>query len=233
MLSYYEQHGYEKTIKMAKEMMASRHRKKDMHFMTHTHGELCEVVAIVTVKEYMRNNPEKTSGWFYTHSTILKDPKGSRRTGFFTELDLTIFTPASIIALECKSYSGDKRLQDICTINVKGRKTDVFKQHRMHTEVLINNVDSARDDKTVPGYQLSLFNFSNGDIRDERSDQNKAAMLLSDENTLPNILDYFAGKPPVWDMKTLRKFMSIIESKRIENAKAHESYLKSLGRWNK
>lgn len=159
LMEYYQNNGFEKTVETARKMLSSKTHKEDMLFLTHVHGEICEVVAMLTIDQFMQQHPEETKDWFVTKGTILRDPQNKGRKNYFTELDVTLFTPQMIYALECKCYSGEKKLQDECTINRRGNKTDVYAQHKRHIEVLINNIDTARQRKDVQGYQLILLIF--------------------------------------------------------------------------
>ena len=228
LMEYYQHNGFEKTIATAREMLNSSVHRGEKLFFNHVHGEICEVVAMVTIDTFMQQHPEETRDWFVTKGTILRDPRNQGRRNYFTELDVTLFTPQRIYALECKCYGGDKKLQDVCTINRKGNRTDVFAQHRKHVEVLMNNIDAARREKGAKGYQLILFDFSAGTLVDERSKENRLLMLCLNEATLPRLLAMNKELPVVWDVKTVKRFMSIIERKKAEMSKEHLKYVTEL-----
>lgn len=230
LMDYYREKGFERTVETARHMLASEVHRGDRLFFNHVHGEICEVVAVVTIEEFMRTHPEETKDWFVTKGTILRDPNNKGRKNYFTELDVTLFTPQRIYALECKCYGGDKKLQEVCTINRSGNKTDVFAQHRKHVEVLINNVDTARKQKGAMGYQLILFNFSEGTLVDQRTRENKMLMLCLDEKTLPNLLAMNKELPTVWDIKLLKRYLSIIERRKDEMSKEHLKYVTELNK---
>ncbi|MFQ9150782.1 MAG: nuclease-related domain-containing protein [Blautia sp.] len=81
------------------------------------------------VEDYMRRFPVKTKDWFCAKGLIIKDINNPD-SGYFTELDYTVFTPQKIFAFECKSYGGDKRSQ--ISAPLEKRKVDpLMSTHNM------------------------------------------------------------------------------------------------------
>lgn len=229
-LDYAKTHSCVDVINVAKAMLESKSFKWDKTFLSHTHGEVCESVLEVIIQDYIKKNPEKTKDWFYKKGLIIKDIKNPR-SGYFTELDLTLFTPEMIYAFECKSYGGDKRITDKCMIRKKAGGTfDVFAQHYQHVKILSEQLDAFRIGKykDLPAYQLVLFNFSTGKTEDIRDAKNKVMIPCLNEKNILNIFRLSSGKPKIWNMHHLEKAVSIITKK--DNTEKHLKYVKELNK---
>ena len=95
-------------------------------------------------KNYLNRYNLTKYGWFYSKGLILKDVNNPN-SGYFTELDLTVFSPQRIFAFECKSYAGPKKITDKCTIRKKkGGTFDVYDQHSKHFMVLADQLKPFR-----------------------------------------------------------------------------------------
>lgn len=126
LIQKYEELGLQKMITIARAMLENTDYKKSTDFIAHMHGEVCETVLECIVLDYMKTYNLERYGWFYKKGLILRDVN-HLDSNYFTELDLTVFTPQKIFAFECKSYGGDKKITDKCTIRKKkGGTFDVY-----------------------------------------------------------------------------------------------------------
>lgn len=201
-------------------------------FTAHVHGEVCETVLELLVADYMKKHPKKTAEWFVSKGLIIKDIDRPN-SGYFTELDLTVFTPQKIYAFECKSYGGDKTIVGKCTIRKKkGGKFDVYDQHEKHAKVLAKQLSPFRRSGCMnkPGYQLVLFDFATGETNDVRADADKLIMPCLNETNVLNIFEVFDNDPILWNMEYLRKAIQVIEEKNSGRQKKHLEYVKNLNR---
>ena len=232
LLEYRQSHSLVETIKVAKKMLESKTHKDNVVFHTHVHGEICETILELLFEDYMQRFPVKTKDWFCAKGLIIKDINNPA-SGYFTELDYTVFTPQKIFAFECKSYGGDKKITDICTIKKKkGGAFDVYAQHEKHAVVLSEQLRAFRKSQYIgtQAYQLILFNFSTGETLDTRTVQNKLLMPCLDETNVLNIFSIYENDPVIWNMEYLKKAIAIIQKHGDENTKKHLSYVKDLRR---
>lgn len=229
-LEYYEENGMQKTIELCRAMLYSNDHKDDITFLTHVHGEICESVLEVMIAEFIKVNRLDEEGWFYKKGLIITD-KGRAKNRYFTELDLCVFTPKKIYVFECKSYGGDKKITDICTIKKKkGGSFDVFDQNYKHADALAKQFQKFRTNRSVDAapYQLVLFDFSTGNTEDVRSDKNKLIMPCLNEKNVLNIFDIYIDAPDIWRMDFVRKAADIIDKHSDENRGKHLEYVQSL-----
>lgn len=234
LLDYHKKFGTQKTIEIAKAMLKSATHKNDGHFMAHVHGEICESVLEMIVIDFIDEYNLKAKGWFYSTGLILKDVNNPN-SGYFTELDLTVFSPQKIFAFECKSYGGDKKITDTCTIRKKkGGVFDVYDQHQKHFKVLADQMQPFRivSPKTrgFAPYQLILFDFALGETIDARDNENKMLMPCLNETNAANILKTAFDKPTQWDIARVHRAIDIISKKSEENTKMHLKYVKELNK---
>ena len=230
LLDYYKSTDLKKTIEVAKAMLKSSSFKDNKTFHSHVHGEICESVLECIILDYMKKYPIRTKTWFYSKGLIVKDVQNPNN-GYFTEIDLTVFTPQKIYAFECKSYGGDKRIIDKCKIvKKKGGSFDVYNQHEKHARVLSEQLNPFRKRETIvtPGYQLALFNFSLGNTEDIRTPQDKVLMPCVDDTNVTNLFEMNKDKNVIWNMAYVKRAIQIIERNRDENVQKHLEYVKNL-----
>lgn len=231
-LELYHKSNIENVIQVCRSMLLSKTHKDDKHFLAHTHGEICESVLECMVIDYVKKFNLEKHGWFYKKGLILKDVNNPN-SGYFTELDLTVFTPEKIFAFECKSYSGNNKITDKCTIRKKsGGIFDVYDQHSKHFMVLADQLKPFRvinpsNIESNP-YQLVLFDFSTGSTIDMRDSANKLLMPCLNETNVLNIFKLVYNAPVMWDIGRVRRATDIIEKHSIENRKKHLEYVKGL-----
>lgn len=228
----YKELGLKKMIAIARAMLENTDYKQSIDFIAHMHGEVCETVLECSIIEYVKTYNLEKYGWFYKKGLILRDVN-HLDSGYFTELDLTVFTPQKIFAFECKSYGGDKKITDRCTIRKKkGGTFDVYDQHEKHFKVLADQLHPFRiinqQNAMYAPYQLVLFNFATGKTDDVRTPPNKIIMPCLDETNVLNIFKLNYNKPVMWDIVRVRKAVDIIASHTEENTKKHLKYVQSL-----
>lgn len=232
LLELYKTSGLKNTIDVGKAMLESSLHKDNKHFRAHTHGEICETILECIIIDYFKQYNLNKYKWFYKKGLILKDVNNPD-SGYFTELDFTVFTPQKIFAFECKSYNGDTRITDKCTIRRKtGGTFDVFEQHKKHFMVLADQLKPFRIHNSANAleipYQLVLFDFSTGKTEDERDTSNKLLMPCLDEKNVLNIFKTVYNMPIMWDIDRVHTAMEIIERHSEENREKHLKYVQSL-----
>lgn len=234
LLKLYNSSGIDNTIAVARAMLSSKTHKDEQHFRAHTHGEICETVLECLILDYIKKYNKTKYGWFYKKGLILKDINNPD-SGYFTELDLTVFTPQRIFAFECKSYSGDNKITDKCTIcRKKGNSFDVYDQHSKHFMVLADQLKPFRIINQANAlsnpYQLVLFDFSTGSTTDIRDNKYKLLMPCLNESNVLNIFKTLQGASIMWDINRVHSAMNIIEKHSNENRKKHLKYVQNLRR---
>ncbi len=232
LLELYNKEGLQNTIEVAHAMLQSATHKNNKHFLAHTHGEICESILECIVLDYFKSFNLNKYGWFYKKGLILKDINNPD-SGYFTELDLTVFTPQRIFAFECKSYGGNNRITDSCTIRRKnGSSFDVYEQHKKHFMVLADQLKPFRiinqQNALSTPYQLVLFDFSEGSTTDERDTKNKLLMPCLNEKNVLNIFKTVYDAPIMWDISRVRRAMDIIEKHSDANRDKHLKYVSQL-----
>jgi len=226
---YCSEHGLDMTISLGRAMLEAKKSSRDKSFYTDVNGEVCETVLELIIDQYILDNCLKEEGWFYKKGLIIKEPK--QVNTYYTELDLTVFSPQKIFIFECKSYSGAKTITDTCTIRRKnGNDCDVFRQNYKHANALANQFSPFRTNKASEEapYQLVLFNFSCGSVNDVRPALRQVMMPCLDETNIVNIFDVYRNHPIIWRMDKVRQAADIIDKHSDENRSKHLSYVKSL-----
>lgn len=230
LLNYYHEHGLMQSIQVAHQMLQVSNHKDNKTFHSHVHGEICETVLEMCILDYIKTHPNQTKDWFYSKGLIVKDVHNPN-SGYFTELDLTVFTPQKLIAFECKSYGGNKKITDKCTIKkAKGGHFDVYDQHEKHARVLSEQLNPfrKREFREKPAYQLVLFDFAEGETKDLRGVKEKLLMPCLNENNVMNIFKVIKDEPVIWNMPQLKRAVEIIERQGDENRVRHLEYVKGL-----
>lgn len=234
-LDYYKNYGLNEVIAFANKLLELPNYKSDVQFRNEVHGETCEAVLECCVINFIKTHNLENK-WFYAKGLVLKDINNPDK--FLTEVDFILFTPYQIIPIECKSYAGAKVITDRCTINRKDKKPyDVYAQHKLHSDILIENISSFRlknlDSFHVNPFQLAMFNFSRGGIRDTRNMMYKREMPILDIKNINVFLSKFIDKPATWHMQNLKRFVKIVNTHKEQNTKLHLDYVKSLHGGNK
>jgi len=198
-------------------------------------GEIAETVLYVLLDDYIKKN--NLTDWRISKGLILKDINKDPSNEYFTELDLTLFTPKCIFSFECKSYKGSKYLTDSGTLKVKRGNTykvqlDVFDQHSKHFDVLFENIKCALDDdvydKRFKSFKLLYFDFSDSPTVDKREQKYRRIFPIINENNLYSLFNKYDERPNYWNMKIVNKVVDIIEKNKKANTKRHLKYVTGL-----
>lgn len=228
LLRLYERAGLTATLTVARELLTSDVRgkvRKDKiaEFKTEMNGELGEVVLEILIKDYCKTHPQQTKDWVWYKSLILKDP--SSNSDFLTEVDFILATPECIYVFECKSYAGKKQLQGSGNlVRETGNNCDVYKQNLLHVRTLDKNLKRA---VRKPVYRMVMFNFSNGELTDCRTETAKFSMPCVNERSWEQVLVKGA---PVWNMKLVTAVLDSIEAASDRLRDKHLRYVKSIER---
>lgn len=198
-------------------------------------GEVCETVLYVMLMDYIKKNNLKD--WRVSKGLVLKDVTKDKDNRYFTEVDLTLFTPKCAYSFECKCYKGEKYLKDKGTLYVKRGKEykqalDVFDQHFKHFKVLFENIrpglDKRVDDKKYKSFKLLYFDFSIERTGDKREAKYKSLFPIINENNLFSLFSTYNERPNYWNMDIVNKVVNIVEKNKKINTKNHLDYVTSL-----
>lgn len=196
-------------------------------------GEICESLLEIMIIDFIKRNHLEDS-WILSKGIILKD-LDNPDSEYLTELDLTLFTPKKIYLFECKSYKGNKILRDPCKLFVEyGKKEsfkmDVYDQHAKHYKALYKYLNKFKLDveTNVKPFKIVFFDFSDGIIRDERSDKFKSVFPVKDENTIYSLFKTYLKEPDQWDMKYVRKVVSLLDENKKKLTSSHLDYVRGL-----
>lgn len=225
-LKFYRSNGIERTKEFCKKLLEAEDHKKDKNFKNKVHGEICEALLESLLLDYIDKN-SLGNRWFIEKGMIIKD-LDSGNTKFYTELDLTLFTPYKVVIFECKSYAGDKIIKDKCTISRTCGDFDVYKQNKNHMTVLHTNIKSCLLDPKAKPYKLALFDFSVGGLQDKRDSKYKKLMPVINIDNIDKFLDVINKQPTVWDIFNLKKITTIIMKRNKVLRGKHLEYVKGL-----
>lgn len=146
-------------------------------------GEVCELVIIGLTQQYIKLAEVRAKAY---HSVVLKDLKNIKGD-FRTELDFVLVTPYFLLTSECKSYYGDIQVTGNCTLSHAGRDTDVYKQSKLHHKNLMEYSKQlmlpGKGVPTPPVY-ANAFVFSNGNIKDLRTPEQKKTLRILTTSSL-------------------------------------------------
>ena len=195
-------------------------------------GELCECLLVLMLEDFIKKN--NLNDWIISKGLILKD-LSNPNSPYYTELDVTLFTPKRVYLFECKSYRGKKKLDDKCTLYVKSqdkwfKRVDVFSQHIKHYKALYRYIKAFRlksDDEVKP-VKIAMFDFSIEDVKDVREEKYKRLMPVLNERTLLNLFEDYNSLPNQWDIKYVRKVVEKLESYKEGLTTRHLKYVTNL-----
>lgn len=166
-LVIYQSQGLEAAKQACKTLMRQVYTIKDNPDLRNAvKGEICETI----LECFLIDIQKRCSPSILSKSLCIRNPN----TGLTTEMDITFFTPNRIYMFECKSYSGDKIITDECTIKTPFISKDVAGQSKHHMTILNEYLDRFRCNRQIKGpspYKLVLFEYSNKDIKDTRTNQ--------------------------------------------------------------
>lgn len=229
LVNYYKkERNIKKFLAVCNEMICSPNSTPEMR------GEICESVLYVMLIDFIKRN--KIKDWRISKGLILKNIDDNKNSKYFTELDLTLFTPKCIFSFECKSYKGEKFLKDKGTLYVKrnGRfrkGMDIFDQHIKHFDVLKDNLNFALNPvnhSKFKSYRLLCFEMSDSPLMDNREDKYKGMFPVCNVNNLYSIFKNYNERPDYWNMERVNKVVDIIEMAKEKNSKRHLQYVTNL-----
>lgn len=218
-INMYCKHGINNAIKLAYGLLESHLYKEDREFLTGVHGEVCETVLEVVLREFIKRNNIKD--WYIAKSLIIPIKNTT------TELDITLFTPKMIYIFECKCYGGEKEIINECTIHRSGQQDmNVYEQNCFHRDMLDELIRTFRFTKvnTRDKYKLIYFDFSTGSLVDKRRD--KSLMSVVNYKNLTNLFKDYFDLPNQWDMK---KILPAVKKLEDNHDKLEKLHLKRLG----
>lgn len=148
-------------------------------------GEVCECVFWGLTKKYLEATKREAQVY---HSVVLKDLRNPK-SDFRTELDFVLVTPSFMLTTECKSYAGDVRVTQECTLEHKGMSSDVWRQSKLHYDKLVLYGEQL----VLPNSRLpklpvfaNVFLFSNAAVEDRRTRPD-----LLRVNTTATLFDFY------------------------------------------
>lgn len=222
MLEVYNKNGKEYMIVLANKLLASSVHKNNKNFKALTHGEIAETLLEILILDYMKRN--NITDWIIKRGLILKDATNPN-SDFLTELDLTLFTPSTIVLFECKSYGGTIEVFKKGAVYREGKQiADVFSQNMIHKNTLNTNIEVASIGK--PSYKITYFHFALGTIKDKRDDKYKRLMPIIKVKTLNTFLDNIKNsEKESWNMQKISRILDIICKNNSRRINAHLNYV--------
>lgn len=224
MLEVYNKEGKHYLITLAINLLSSNVHKNDKNFKALTHGEIAETLLEILITDYMKRN--NINNWIIKRGLIIKDAINPN-SDFLTELDLTLFTPSSIILFECKSYGGVIEISKKGSVYREGKNiADVFNQNMVHKKALDTNLEIAHKGK--PSYKIVYFHFALGSLKDSRDARYKKLMPIITVKNLDNFLDTIKNSnKEVWNMQKISRILEIICKNNNKRINAHLNYVKN------
>lgn len=233
LVKYYKQtKDINRLVTVAQKMLESKNSDPIIR------GEICESVLVSMLEDYIEKNNLADKGWFIDKGLILKDMHNVD-SEYLTELDVTLFTPKQIYLFECKSYKGTKVAREKCSLYIRTRANgkdkekrmiDVYSQHIKHYKALLKclapfmiNVNS----KSKP-FRLVCFDFSEGELIDERTDRDKRIFPILNETNLYSLFNGYNKKAVQWDITSVRKLVNRLDDCKESLTRKHLSYVTSL-----
>lgn len=180
-------------------------------------GELAEVYLEIIVNDFVKSHKDI----IYSKNVVIPVEGGKT-----TEIDLVAGSPYSVIVFESKSYNGKKILKDKGTLVNSWTSLDVWGQNSHHVLCFDKVLRSALINKNSVRFNMCLFNYSKGEIVDERNEKYKALFPVIDKTTLTGyledcLLNVKKGKDVVWDFERLKQILILLDERREEMFKSH------------
>jgi hypothetical protein len=200
----YDTHGYQTFIDTAIKLKTIEGMNSDD--FGQAKGLIAEIVLVCSIEEWQKQTG--TKDWNYTREFYLPHRNGTGTT----EIDVILYSPYSIIVFEVKSYSGTKTLTEECTIKTS-RVHDLFGQNGLHIESLMKQIEPLCLSK-IGAVKSAYFNFSLGEVNDQRTVKNKQLIPVIDENNIFTFLEAMrkACTKMTWDKKITAKIVELRES---------------------
>lgn len=193
---------------------------KNMNELCQIRGELAEILLECCLIEFVKTHP---SCVYIKNCCIRK--KNPTQGSTYTELDLTLFTPYRAYLFEVKSYVGEKTLVDECRLTrKKGNDTDVYRQSAHHMEHIHWYVGDCITHKAKHSpYRIVFFDFSNGELKDARTEQAKRIIPATDFSNVLAYLDkeYNTLTDKIWDIQSVYTITQCLEYESEANMRKH------------
>lgn len=161
-------------------------------------GEVCECVFWGLTKEYLRLKKHQAQVF---HSVVLKDLH-NMKSDFRTELDFVLVAPGFLLTTECKSYAGSVVITKECTLEHRGKSSDVWSQCKLHHSKLVlygQQLVNPNQRIATPPVFANVFLFSNASVEDRRRNSN--LIRVDTASTIFSFYDAMFAKyrKPVFD----------------------------------
>ena len=224
LLKVYNEHGLKMFINVCSELLNVKDRDNWEKKMR-VNGEVCECVLRVMTEHYLR---ERCLEGYIFHSLVLKN-KRDPKSEFRTELDFTLMTPFFCATAECKSFSGQITVTDLCTLNRDKLVADVARQTDVHVRALVPYLEGfVREGAGISAPPLKAFCFlySNGAVTDRR---NPSARDVLPVQLLSTLYKYYDGlfrsfRREVYDVKAAAKTFQKMADSRVLHIQ-HANYV--------
>lgn len=224
----YNKHGKEVALSVAIKALQSKDYKDNREMNIELNGELCECILEIIIRDFIKKNPTHTKNWIIVRGLILKD-KNNPSSNFLTEIDLILFTPSKLYAFECKSYKGDKTLTKHGTLTSPKYSVDVYKQSKVHESAILSTFGSFKTLADGIALQNVLFEFSLGNLEDNRLKVHKNELLYCNIHNVSKLLEIASLDNVIrWDMKYVKKAVDLIIPRLEVLREKHLQYVKSL-----
>jgi len=200
----YDTHGYKTFIDTAVKLKTIDDMSSEDFYTAK--GLIAEIVLVCSIEEWQKQT--RTTEWNYTRELYIPHRNGKG----ITEIDVILYSPYTIVVFEVKSYSGQKTLTETCTISTK-RVHDLFAQNGLHIESLLKQIESINLSK-VGAIKSAYFNFSSGDVIDNRTTRNKQLIPVIDETNIFTFLEAMRKQCTeyTWDKKITARIVELRES---------------------
>ena len=188
-------------------------------------GEICELICSIELDDLKKRVEVKGRAMEWQHSIVLPDIH-TKSDKFRTELDFIVYTPTTIFIVECKSYAGTNVMIGDGLLEGKHHSTDVYKQNRLHQDVLEIIAKPYTLTNKTPKFQLLCFLFSKNEIKDKRSAKAKKIMPIVTEHSFQQFIyeNGFKGEP-IWDLDNMGTLWNKLDEFTNKNRIKHLKYV--------
>lgn len=175
----YDTQGYSEFIKTAVKL--KRIQGLEQEDFNISKGMIAEIVLLCSIEEWIKQSG--SSDWNLYREFYVPHRNGNG----VTEIDIVLYSTYTIVVWEVKSYSGKKTITKECTINTS-REHDLFYQNGLHIESLMKQIEPLCLSK-IGAVKSVYFNFSLGEVNDDRTPKNKKLIPVIDENNIFTFLE--------------------------------------------
>lgn len=179
----YNKKGFDVLVEKSWKIMELSENNASQEKYRQVKGEIAEIVLEYALCEVQKH--------LTFPSVVLKGLCIPFRTGrnLTTEMDLVFITPYKIYMFECKSYKNRPVITKECLLN---GKTDVYKQHKLHTIALNQYISKYILSVKDRPYKCIFFEMSTEGVDDRRDDTwKKAIPVVNPENFVEYMVQSF------------------------------------------